>query len=256
MSDLEKYGLRGPVRTCVEESTHAGAMTADGTQIPQWTSSYTREFSSEGRLVATRMRNSDGSEFISRKTYDGSGRPLKDEWGNEGGPTTESVCIYDDRGKLLKITNSSRPDNPVTFQYDERGRMIRVQVSRPEDYQPNGAYACSPFEAADLPPNLPGGGSATTLHDEQDRPIEVHVRDASGQVISRAVRSYDEEGRVSEEHTIWERPESMFPPEAQAGFLKTGIPIEELRRQMMKLMGGEPGPSSIAYSYDAQGRVT
>jgi hypothetical protein len=118
------------------------------------------------------------------------------------------------------------------------------------------ADARSPFDAADSPPNLPGGGSATTVHDERDRPIEVHVRDASGQVISRAVRSYDEEGRVSEEHLIWERPESMFPPEARTEFLKTGIPIEEFRRQLMEVMGGEPGPSSIAYGYDARGRVT
>jgi hypothetical protein len=74
-------------------------------------------------------------------------------------------------------------------------------------------------------------------------------------VISRAVRSHDEEGRISEEHQIWDRPESMFPPQFREQILEAGGSLEEFRRQLMELMGGEPGPSSIAYSYDAQGRV-
>jgi YD repeat-containing protein len=32
--------------------------------------------------------------------------------------------------------------------------------------------------------------------------------------------------------------------------------MEQFRQQMMEMMGGHAGPSSIAYTYDAQGRVT
>jgi hypothetical protein len=63
-----------------------------------------------------------------------------------------------------------------------------VQVSRPADYRPNTGVAGSPFQVADRAPNLPGGGSATTVYDEHDRPAEVQVRDAQGELMSRAVR--------------------------------------------------------------------
>jgi len=256
MTNREQYGLRGSIKACVEECTYTGAITADGTQIPQWTSRYTTEFSAEGRIIDTRMRNSDGSEWIARTTYDASGNVVKSEWGTDGGPTTITVYTYDDRGELLKITDSSKPDNPVTFCYDERRRKTKLQVSRPEDYRPNMADARTPFQAADSPPNLPSGGSAITYYDEQDRPTEVQVRDAEGQVISRAVRSYDKDGRISEEYLTWDRPESLFPALTQADVLNAGISIEEFRRKLTEAMGGQPGPSSIAYAYDPHGRVT
>lgn len=256
MSQREQHGLRGPVKTCVEESTRAAFVADDGRHFPELNSSYTTEFSEEGRVIETRMRNSDGSEWVSRTLYDSAGKILKQEWGNAGEPTTESVYSYDDQGRLLKITNSAKPESPVSFQYDDRGRKTKLQVSRPEDYRPNTAHAGSPFEVADSAPNLDGGGSATTFYDEQDRPTEVHVLDAKGELISRAVRTYDKDGRVSEEHTIWEQPEKMFPAQVYADVLKAGIPIEEFRQQMMEVMGGHSGPSSIAYTYDAQGRVT
>jgi YD repeat-containing protein len=112
--------------------------------------------------------------FIRKISQRRAGKFLKDEWGNIGEPTIESVYTYDNQGRLLKVTNSAKPDNPVTFQYDHRGRKTKLQASRPEDYRPNSAHAGSPFEVADSPPNLDGGGSATTFYDGQDRPTEVH----------------------------------------------------------------------------------
>jgi hypothetical protein len=96
------------------------------------------------------------------------------------------------------------------------------------------ADARSPFEAADSPPNLPSGGSATTFFDEEDRPTEVHVRDAQGEVLSRATRIYDKYGRVLEEHQIWERPESMFPAQLREEILKAGGSLEEFRGNSWK----------------------
>jgi hypothetical protein len=245
-----------PIKTCVEESTRAAFVADDGRDFPELNSSYTTEFSEDGRVIETRMRNSDDSEWVSRTGYDSSGNFLKHEWGNIGEPTTESVYTYDNQGRLLKITNSAKPENPVSFLYDDRGRKTKIEVSLPEDYRPNSADARSPFAAADSAPNLDGGGSATTFYDEQDRPTEVHVRDAQGELISRAFRTYDEDGRVFEEHMIWDHPEKMFPASVRADVLKAGVSIEEFRRQMMEVMGGHSGPSAITYTYDAQGHVT
>jgi len=106
LSVRERAGLRGPVKTCVGETTYPGATAADGTQTAELKSWYTTEYDVEGRDMATRIRESDGSEWLTHSTYDASGRLLKAAWGKEGAPTTETVYSYDDRGRLLSITYS------------------------------------------------------------------------------------------------------------------------------------------------------
>jgi YD repeat-containing protein len=260
MSDREKAGLRGPVRTCVEEINYPGVTTPDGRQIPERKSWYTTEYDVDGRVMMIRSQGSDGSESTMRYTYDASGHLLKTAVGKEGDPSQDTNYSYDGHGRQLNIAGSSTPGNPITFQYDARGRQTKLQVSRPEDYRPNSAFAGSPFEVADMAPNSPGGGSATTIYDEDNRPTEVQVRDAQGQLVSRAVRIYDAEGRVVEEKQILDSPETMIPADLFNKILEeSGASHEQLREQLRghltKLMGGQGGPSSIAYSYDAQGRV-
>ena len=260
MQDREQHGLRGPVKSCVEESTFPSPPSAtnqDGTEKPEIRTWNKMEYDPVGHFIERRHRNPDGSEWVVRHAYDVSGRLLKFISGMDGGPTTEQVYIYDERGRLLSVINSSAPDNPVTFRYDERGRKTKVQISRPEDYRPNVASGGSPLEAADRPPNLMGGGSAITIYDEQDRPTEVQVRDSRGELMSRAIRIYDERGRIAEEEQILESPEKIIPAEHVARILQeSGRSLEELREELTKVMGGGKGMHSVAYSYDESGRIT
>ena len=167
-----------------------------------------------------------------------------------------TTYAYDDQGRLTSITDSSAPDNPTTFHYDERGRKTKVQKSRAEDYRPNVAIAGSPMQAADMRPNLPGGGTAITTYDENDRPVEVQIRDAQGTEVSRAVRVYDEQGHVTEEKQILDDPLNLFPADARAKILAdSGASGADLREQLKKIMGGHEGATSESYSYDAQDRV-
>jgi YD repeat-containing protein len=260
MSDREQHGLRGSIETCVEEQTYSGGIAGDGIRVPDRKFSRTTEYSVEGQFMAERCGNSDGSAWVRFNTYDASGKPLKSSWGNGDDPTTEMTYAYDDHGRLLSITTSSSPDHPVIFCYDEQGRKTKLQVSRPEDYRPNTAAGGSPFSIADSAPNLPEGGAATTFYDEQDRPTEVHIRDAQGELVSRAICIYDARGNVSEEQQILERPEnlmkSIMPAQTWATFLKeSGVSIDELREHISKLMRGQAGPYSITYDHDTQGRV-
>jgi hypothetical protein len=131
-----------------------------------------------------------------------------------------------------------------------------VQIFRPEDYRPNTAFAGSPFEIATMGPNLPGGGTATTVYDEHDRPTEIQAHDAQGELVSRAVRIYDAQGNVSEEQQILDNPETIIPAKSRLEFLKSsGTSLQGLREELTKLMGGKTGPYSIAYEYYTQGRV-
>jgi YD repeat-containing protein len=261
MSDREQRNLRGPLKSCTEEHIFPGTTDAEGKTYREVRSEYTTEYDMAGRLLATRSRNSDGSQWVTRYAYDPSGRLLRTASGVEGQASTETNYSYDEQHRLQNISGDGRTDDPIAFRYDERGRKSKIEISRPADYRPNVAVAGSPFEVADRAPNLPGGGSATTLYDEHDRATEVQVRDASGELVNRAVRTYDAQGHVLEEKQIWDDPVRMFPTDAFAEILeKSGLSLDqlqqELRPQLAKLMAGASGPYSVSYEYDAQGRVT
>ncbi len=260
MSDREQRNLRGPLKSCTEENTFPGTTDVEGKTYPEVHSEYTTEYDMAGRLLATRSGNSDGSQWVTRYAYDPSGRLLKTTSGVEGQASTETNYSYDEQGRLQKISGDGRTDNPIIFRYDERGRKSKIEISRPVDYRPNVAVAGSPFEVADRAPNLPGGGSATTIFDEHDRATEVQVRDAGGELVNRALRSYDAQGHVKQEKLIWESPEKMFPPEAMARILEqSGLSLDqlqqELRAQFTKLMNGQSGPYSVSNNYDTEGRI-
>jgi YD repeat-containing protein len=256
-SDREKDGLRSAVKICVEEITYPGAIAADGTKSPEWTSRYQTEYDPRGHILARRRRNSDGSVWAMNYTYNSAGNLLTIASGTEGKPSIVTGYTYDDRGRPLSITDSNAPDNPVTFRYDDRGRKTKVQVSRAEDYRANVGVAGSPFSVADRRPNMPGGGTAFTTYDEYDRPIEVEIRDGQGEKVSRAVRIYDEQGHVVEEKQILDDPLNLLPAETRAKVLsQPGVSAGDLREQITKLMSGHEGVSSAGYSYDSQGRIT
>jgi hypothetical protein len=263
VSDREQRGLRGPVKSFTEESTYtfAGLRDAEGKTIPEVHSESTTEYDTSGRILAARHGNSDGSLWVARYAYDASGRLLKISSGVEGQASTATTYSYDQQGRLQTIAADGRSDSPITFRYDEHGRKTKIEISGPADYRPNVGVGGGPFQAVDRAPNLLGGGSATTIYDEHDRATEVQVRDATGELVNRAVRTYDAQGHILEEKQIWDDPVRMFPADAFADVLeKSGLSLEQLRQEMRpqlaKLMAGPSGAYSVSYEYDAQGRVT
>jgi YD repeat-containing protein len=261
MSDREQQGLRGPVKSSTVESTLPGMSGTEGETSPGFHSESTTEYDTAGRQLATLHKNSDGSQWVMRYSYDASGRLLKTASGTEGQAFAETNYSYDHQGRLQMISRSDKPENAVTFRYDDQGRKSKIAMSRPADYRANVATGGSPFEAAEMAPNLPGGGTATTIYDEHDRATEVQVRDASGEIVNRAVRTYDAQGHVLEEKQIQDDPVTMFPAEVRAQILEqSGLSPdqlqEEIRAQLTKLLAGQSGLYSMSYSYDDQGRVT
>jgi YD repeat-containing protein len=260
MSDREQHGLRGPVKSYTEESTYPGMTDAEGKTYPEVHSESTTQYDADGRLLASSFSNSDGSERVTRYSHDASGRLLRTSSGVEGAALTDITYSYDQQGRLENISDANKPDNPVAYRYDERGRKSEIQIFRAADYRPKVVAGGSPFEAIGLVPNLPDGGSVITIYDEHDRATEVQVRDINGEVVNRAVRTYDARGRVVEEKQIVDSPEAMFPAEIRAKMLEeSGLSAEqlrqELRAQLTKLMAGQPGPYSVSYGYDSLGRV-
>jgi YD repeat-containing protein len=249
-SDREQAGLRGPVKSCVEETTFPTVTSPNGLPTAGWSET---DYDEQGHVLARLYRNPDGSVWAVRSTYDASGKVIKRTSGKEGSASEATHYAYDQLGRQASITTGGAA--PVTFHYDEQGRKTKVQISRAEDYRANVGVAGSPFEAADRPPNLPGGGTATTKYDEYDRATEIEVRNAQGGLVSRAVRVYDQQGNVKEDKQILDDPINIFPEETRAKLASTPGQADALRAQLTQLMGEHKGFSSVGYTYDAQGRV-
>jgi len=108
MSEREQHGLRGAVKSCVQEITSSGVTDAEGQAYPQVRSTYTTEYDRGGRTGATRSSNSNGSQWVTRYSYDPSGRLLKTASGDEGQATTETIYSYDHGGRLQNISGGDR----------------------------------------------------------------------------------------------------------------------------------------------------
>ncbi len=250
-SDLQKKnasdsGLRGPVKQCVEQTTYV----ADGT-ISERSFTSTSVYSPAGWLLQTRMQQSSGPDYVTNYTYDAAGRLLKVTSGTDdpsGAGKFETTYNYDDKGQLLSAGSGiSNPD--VTYELDQNGRKHRVEHLPVFPDAPNAGIAAMPWENSDLQFGPPSGGTVTTLYDEGDRPVEGQVRDASGKLMMRIVRTYDSQGRMQSDKLIPENMESAVPPEL-------GGQMNELQKQAIaKFIGNAFATGESAYKYDLHGRV-
>ncbi len=214
ISDREKAGLRGPVRSVEDERTYPAVTASDGTFDPELKSWMKTEYDRDGRISAMWGRDSSREHglgatiYVTRYTYTASGQLERMKREKGGDADGETVYRYDDRGRLESITNSKDPGNPIAFHYDAEGRKSKVAIAKPVE-APEGvgermAISYSPeylFDAGSGSPSLPDGGSAETLYDDHDRPTEVQTRDAGGEIVFRMLRVYDDQGHVLEEKT-------------------------------------------------------
>jgi YD repeat-containing protein len=277
ISDRQKAGLRGPVRSVEDERTYPAITSGDGTVDPELKSWKKAEYDREGRISAIWGRDSSREHglgaalYVTRYSYDAAARLQKTTREKDGVLDGETIYRYDDRGRLESITNSKDPGNPIAFRYDADGRKSKVAIAKPVE-PPEGlgertAVSYSPeylFEVETSSPSVPDGGSAVTLYDDQDRPIEVQTRNTSGGIMFRMQRVYDDQGHVLEEKTSMDDVLSMIPAAEQKKMMdQGGVSAQEfrdqvapeLREQVAKLLGGSE-MSSIKYTYDAQGRET
>ena len=241
ISDRERAGLRGPVKTVVEERSRT-------------------EYDLDGNILTWHSTNSDGSEWGNAWAYDGAGRLLKATLGNSNGSITEQVYSYDETGRLLRITDSN--GDRTDFHYDEQGRKIEIRSIAPKPDERQGAVAIgigAVFADIDGSWRFNSYGKASsikTIYNDRDHPTEMQAYDADGRIITRLVRTYDEKGRISDLKTIIEDPASIFPANERAQMLAdSGLPPDEVRAQMKKALSAFIGESGKSYTYDSQGRI-
>lgn len=263
ISDRDRAGLHGPVRSVIEERTSPAWNDADGKVYPEFKSWNKTEYDREGRIAVTSFRGSSGehgSEFVTRYTRNSAGQLLRTTQEDDGKTVSETIYRYDDQGRLQSITASKDPDNPIAFRYDANGRKQKIAIAKPIDL-PSGAGAIShsveaSFEEAGSAQALPEGGSTVTLYDEHDRPTEIQTRNANGEILSRTLRVYDDQGRVVEEKQTMDDLLKMIPAGDQKRIFASGdVSPQDLRDKLAEFLGGSE-IWSVKYIYDAEGRKT
>jgi YD repeat-containing protein len=241
MSDRDKAGLRGPVKTVLNEQTFSGA---DGQQFLTSTST---EYAPDGRILELRIGNSDGSIWVTSYTYYADGRLLKTVSGRVGSAAnSQTTYLYDDARRLVSV--ESGDSDKVTYQYDEKGRKSIIESYGSRSLPPNTAYAPH-WEGTDLGFAPYPGGTLTTSYNEQGVATGAELHDAEGTLVGHIVRKFDAQGRIIAEEQAADAPQVNLPEEFQLN----------LNPEQMKSVGAMIAGmqnSVISYSYDAQGRVT
>ena len=239
-----KAGLRGPVRTCSEE-TITGAPGASYSFVQ------TTEYSPEGRVMSQGTRTQDASEWITTYDYDSAGHLLRSTSGRaDATPADRTITNYtqDDSGMPIPLDSTGR-SSFVKFGRDDQGRRMKI-VSLPETRaDSNAAVAANMWEGGELPLGAPPNGSIVTIYDDHGLPVEGQSRDAEGHVVSRILRSYDAKGRMAGDRLMPVETTSAVPAELAA----------KLNPEQMKAMGAFIGAQfskgQTAFKYDDDGRL-
>jgi YD repeat-containing protein len=247
MRDRENAGLRGPVKNCVEEIVH-----------PTGTIFLAYEYAADGRLLALRQTNPDGSVSVTSHDYDADGRLTKIVSGNVSDPGTVWLYTYNENGKVTEPTDVEGKVIRTNYHRDLQGRKIAVKSfsSKVLEQYRGGVGTDSFWHAAESGIGVPDEGSVVTVYDDRDLPIEMRILDKKGRSLTRFIRTYDANGRMLEERQILENPAlgmvERLSAEQGSEFDETRL--EAMNKAMSLMMAGKNGTGKW-HRYDAQGRL-
>jgi len=161
ITDRDKAGLRGAVKTVLNEQTFSGA---DG---QEFRTSTTTEYARDGRMLEQRNGNPDGSIWVTSYTYYPDGRLNKTVSGKLGAAAdSQTNYLYDDARRLVGVEPGDNAK--MRYQYDEKGRKSLIESYDSKPLPPNMAYAPH-WEGTDLGFVPYPGGTLTTSYNRRVR---------------------------------------------------------------------------------------
>ena len=232
-SDRERAGLRGAVRQVITDGT-VTEYDLDGNRLhslyenSQWGDTWT--YDDAGHLQRLISQHPDGSKFEEKYSYDSAGR---------------IQTVLDSRG------------NQTTFTYDAQRLKTAVRSVTPQPDR-NVAFASADalFASVEDGFNLTEGGTITTRYNNHDQALVVEVKDNEGYVLTRIIRNYDTEDRLTLEKLISEDPGSGFVKEMLAQVPDQERTPEALQQIREQLRAAWKVQSTLkTYKYDGQNRV-
>jgi hypothetical protein len=182
LSDRERAGLRGLVKTCSD-------------LIGRGIESVSAEYGTDGRLLGYRVRV---PVFPRRSFGVGFSGILR---GADVGSADVTYEFYDEQSKRTAVLRvPPNPDVTDEFHYDEQGKKTRVKTISPRSAQPGFTVMLDSrmLEVTEGGGSLSGGGSVTTRYNHYDQPIESLVRNANGELLTKIDHNYTNGRLISE----------------------------------------------------------
>ena len=236
MTDREKAGLRGAVRSVVSESFYMDYQT--------------KAMPDKGRREET--------------AYLSDGRLDQQVYGNPPGSSSRSTYVYGAGGRLVEIRSSSAASDHVThYTYDDQGRLERLSTGPAEgpeitretySYGFDGTKTRVYFvpavpkpapgtgmvgidfrlEGSVMPMGGAGAATVTTVYDVSGFPKEALMHNERHQLLTRIEYTCDQSGRIVEEtvepgDTPIDGPWDQFPEEMRAA-LQRGLRFSRYAR--------------------------
>ncbi|HSZ01137.1 MAG TPA: hypothetical protein VK788_16695 [Terriglobales bacterium] len=220
LSDRERLGLRGPVKTCsvfVENGS-------DPTEM---------EYTADGRLLVWRGNLSTGK--------------------------VERVYSYDGAGRLIGVTGGGA-DVTDEFHYDQQGKKTRVRTVPPRPGRQNSLMGLGSIELmydiAEEGDGLSNGGTVTTRYNDDDQPIESLVRNTQGLLLMRITHNYSN-GRLVSGTLVRENLDLPTEfGEGPSGEQLSDKELRTIRAKMMEMLGQKGlARTEKSYFYDKDGRI-
>lgn len=247
MGDRDKWGLRGPVKTCsVNRTWYSRRCGAEACDVEERSDATSAEFRLDGSLLRQQFHNPDGSEWSAEYEYDDSGRLRAVRVQNASGESSTHVYEYDDSGRLVRIVGrSGAGDERVseTYSYDASGWKTKTEHVAP--YRPNTVVARG-VEGTENCYSAPNTAAISTDYDGSGRAVALRFEDAEGRLLSRVDFRYDEAGRLVEE--AQRNTEAMLPAAVTAQMNPAQLAT------VRALFGAGSEPRRCFHRYDAEGR--
>lgn len=249
--DTDLNQPRGPIKTCVEESTQF-----DGTVQIQIS-----EYAPDGKMISARWERDGRVEYSSsdnqiQEIRDEQGRLVKFVSTSPGQATTEIDYSYDADGRILTEIHRDSADR-TEYSYAPDGTMTSVQTFDPRTIERtrNAGFGGSTWDASSCGFGVPTGGRVVTTYDRNKNGIDQHVYTADGQVVSHSVRKYDADEQLLEE-SVLEQNLGLLMLErmpAEQRELMTPETVQMMSRSFAALSKDSP---KTTYAYDDDGRLT
>jgi YD repeat-containing protein len=248
MTDRERCGLRGAVRSCRLEcrwhSRRSGAETGD---IEEPGHTTILDFRPDGSLSRRLHQNPDGSEWRTTYEYSDAGRLTIIRTEGPSATVIQEMYEYDGAGRLLRVSTRNedgRDRTEETYEYDASGAKSRTV--HPE--APSGGrvtfYGLG-VEGTDSAYGAPGATRFSTFYDYHGKAVKLAFYDLAGRELSRVEFRYDGSGRLIEE--VQFHSEEVLPPD-----LTASLNPDQLQT-VLGLSGGGGQGNRRTHVYDQRG---
>jgi YD repeat-containing protein len=248
MTDRERYGLRGPVKSCQVHRVWYSCGGTDSCDRQERSDTSITEFHSNGSLQRQIHTNPDGSMWTSLYEYDGRGLLVLMKSDSARDETWTRRYEYDSQERIVRLTTRSNGRDHVaeTYTYSDAGRKTKT-IHVDEQAQRTDTTHFYGIEGTDTNYSAPGTFTVTTIYNEHANALQLLFHDKDARRLSHVDFDYDEAGNLIEEAQF--RDGDMLPAELLAGLnpaqLETG----------RALFGGAGEPfTRLRHHYDEHGR--